>query len=518
MTGVPLSVGTNAISFVASNAAAADIVATDSPTNSVYGEGWSSGDGGGAGWGVWTLAAGANAGHFIATQTSNTNLDIAATAWGLWANSGDSASATRFLAGPLRIGEQMRLLFENHWVDSGRSIGIAWRNSLGDYLVEFLFLGGGTNYLINDATATRPTGIPFTDRGLELVFEWTGTNTYRLTAGEYSMTGTAAPRIDSEVRQFHAWNYSAGSGANYDFFFSDLEVTAVRAASNVSATATIVRLPPVQWVWEVRSDWGTAHPATGVYTNDKGTVLTNFVTKFDTRGTTQYQCVGWTLANHNAIAGTDTQVVFTLTNDTILTWHWSTNYWLQTAAGEHGVVQGESGWVPQGVETQVAAVADIYFHFTNWVGDLAGTQQYDNPLILRRDRPYTVTAIFGADVTTLGTPHWWLASYGWTNEFDQVELEDADGDNLATWQEWISATDPTNAADVFRAQAGAVSADGYVVEWIGRSNRTYWLHVYTNVMASPEASIGPFDGPLSIYTDRAYNALSPVYYRVTVER
>lgn len=82
----------------------------------------------------------------------------------------------------------------------------------------------------------------------------------------------------------------------------------------------------------------------------------------------------------------------------------------------------------------------------------------------------------------------------------------------------MSATDPTDMADVFRAQAGPLLTDGYVVKWSGRSNRTYWVHVYTNVMLTPEASISPLDGSLSIYTDRMYNALSPVYYRVTVER
>jgi C1A family cysteine protease len=92
LENVPLEVGTNALAVMASNSPAAPLMAWDFPTNSYYADGWHTNDNGGSGFGVWSLAAGANAGHFIANASANTNLNIAAAAWGLWANNGDTAS------------------------------------------------------------------------------------------------------------------------------------------------------------------------------------------------------------------------------------------------------------------------------------------------------------------------------------------------------------------------------------------------------------------------------------------
>jgi hypothetical protein len=57
----------------------------------------------------------------------------------------------------------------------------------------------------------------------------------------------------------------------------------------------------------------------------------------------------------------------------------------------------------------------------------------------------TVTVSFVEMQAAQGTPHWWLASYGWTQDFDTVELLDTDSDGLLTWQEYGAGTIPTNS-------------------------------------------------------------------------
>ncbi len=57
----------------------------------------------------------------------------------------------------------------------------------------------------------------------------------------------------------------------------------------------------------------------------------------------------------------------------------------------------------------------------------------------------TVTVSFVEILAAQGTPHWWLADYGWTQNFDTVELLDTDSDGLLTWQEYTSGTIPTNS-------------------------------------------------------------------------
>jgi len=57
----------------------------------------------------------------------------------------------------------------------------------------------------------------------------------------------------------------------------------------------------------------------------------------------------------------------------------------------------------------------------------------------------TISVSFVATTTTKGTPHWWLADHGWTQDFEAVDNSDTDGDDLLAWQEFAAHTVPTNA-------------------------------------------------------------------------
>jgi hypothetical protein len=385
--------------------------------------------------------------------------------------------------------------------------------------LEFLFVGGGTNYVVNDATASRNTGIPFTDRGFVLTLDLTGTDTYKLSVGEQTISGTLKSHGSMEIRQFHVWNYSAGVGSNYDVFLADLFVwDAAPPCAVVTDTVEIVREAPVWCVWHVQSSWGNPEPPAGVYSNLLGSIITNSVEPWDTRGSTQYECTGWTLANHDPSSGASNQVVFVLTNDTVLTWQWATNFAVFVQASEHGAVTPTGGWYRAQSNLTLTAYPDLYYHFVQWTGDVPEGATVSNPVALVVDGPKSVSASFDADVTSAGTPHWWLASHGWTSDFETVEAEDTDGDGYTTRQEWIALTDPTNAADALVTRVAAFADDYYVVEWPGRSNRVYWIYVQTNATSDSAAVIGPINGPQSVFTDATYHVWSPVFYRVVVGR
>ena len=55
-------------------------------------------------------------------------------------------------------------------------------------------------------------------------------------------------------------------------------------------------------------------------------------------------------------------------------------------------------------------------------------------------------ANFAETLAASNVPQWWLAQYGWTNDFDAVATNDAEPDGFFTWQEFVADTDPTNAA------------------------------------------------------------------------
>ena len=66
------------------------------------------------------------------------------------------------------------------------------------------------------------------------------------------------------------------------------------------------------------------------------------------------------------------------------------------------------------------------------------------------DRPQTLVAHFAPQVTqNTGTPHWWLAENGLTNQSFEIEATlDSDREGFPSGQEYIAGTCPTDAASV----------------------------------------------------------------------
>lgn len=249
----------------------------------------------------------------------------------------------------------------------------------------------------------------------------------------------------------------------------------------------------------VVSPHGTAYPAAGEHTYWEGTVLTNTVSTPVTYGATQYVCAGWTLSSSHAPAsGSGTQVVMTLTNSSVLTWRWATNYWLGPVAGPNGSIDANGGWRRADTAAQITAIADSYYHFANWSGDAAGSA---NPLSLLMNTPKSVTANFAENRTTSRpTPEWWLAQHGITDNFEAAVNDDPDHDGAPTGDEYVMNTDPTNGLSVLRLIGLAPSAAGWILTWPCATDRVYdvqsapvlsdqaWLPVpgKTNLMSTTE--------------------------------
>lgn len=58
--------------------------------------------------------------------------------------------------------------------------------------------------------------------------------------------------------------------------------------------------------------------------------------------------------------------------------------------------------------------------------------------------PGTIEAVFAEELATNNVPLWWLASYGYTNDFDLAALGNQDGDTLITWEEYFEGTSPND--------------------------------------------------------------------------
>jgi len=242
----------------------------------------------------------------------------------------------------------------------------------------------------------------------------------------------------------------------------------------------------------IASAHGTPSPAVGVYTNELGSVLTNSVTTPDPQGTTQYVCIGWSMAGNDPASGATNMMVMTHTNNVTLTWTWSTNVQFTRSAGANGSVTGDSdGWYALGGSVTVTAVPNVYYHFTEWSGDVPGGQIADNPLALTMGQARSIASIFAENLATHGTPEWWLAQYGLTNDgstFAEAETNDVDGDTMSAHDERIADTNPTNAASLFGLMNPDVT-NSCIVTFGCTNSRVYSLQTREDMVNSSWAMV-----------------------------
>jgi len=197
---------------------------------------------------------------------------------------------------------------------------------------------------------------------------------------------------------------------------------------------------------------------------------------------------------------------------------------LTGAAGAHGAIS-PSGVVavPYGATTNFIVTADAYY----WIDELLTNGSPDSDAV--HARVYTswwynvaangtVSVAFAEALAAHGTPELWLAQYGWTNNFDVVELNDADSDGLWTWQEYISGTDPTNPASYFHcSRIASTNLPGAILQWTAAVGRLYavqgctpfttaWIDLATNLP------------PNGIWTDAVHGAEALMFYRMGVRK
>ena len=137
-------------------------------------------------------------------------------------------------------------------------------------------------------------------------------------------------------------------------------------------------------------------------------------------------------------------------------------------------------------------------------------------LNLVMDQPRILTAAFAENVTTSGTPEWWLASFGWTNQFEAASLADSDHDGMAAWQEYVAGTNPVNPNSVLRVELTVPVGAGKALRWPSVANR--WYSVYradspNGVFARLTNGI-PATPPLNTFTDSSAGTAG--FYRVGV--
>lgn len=199
--------------------------ASDGPTDPAYALGWTNGSQGGTGFRPWEISAvavGGDAGHIrFDTNVWNVTPSFGG-AFSLWASGAGYSEARRPFVQAMDPDGALVLQFDNNLVEDGKLVGFSLADAAGIERFWFLCYGGQQFYWVQDAQAARPTAIPFTEDGLELRVQLTGSNTYRLTVGSNSVEGNLA--AGGPISQLRAFNYGSGPGTAYDFYLGKMRL------------------------------------------------------------------------------------------------------------------------------------------------------------------------------------------------------------------------------------------------------------------------------------------------------
>ena len=150
-----------------------------------------------------------------------------------------------------------------------------------------------------------------------------------------------------------------------------LAQTRVDLDQNVIMDSNLILPPPVTLT--LISEHGVGTPLAGrpplgiVYTNAYGAALTNGISLTEVLGTTQYVNTGWSMIGNEPASGIANTMGMTHTNDAVLTWNWSTNYYLSLSAVNGSIVSEPAGWKPAGWIYSLSPVANTNYVFDYWI-------------------------------------------------------------------------------------------------------------------------------------------------------
>ncbi len=176
-----------------------------------------------------------------------------------------------------------------------------------------------------------------------------------------------------------------------------------------------------------------------------------------------------------------------------------------------GSVTPPSGSFPVGSAIFVTATPSNYFRFVDWTGSYTST---NNPLAIVLDTNVTLYASFAEIVTTNHmTPYWWLASFGYTNDFENAEnIIGANG--MALWQSYVAGLNPNDPNSRLRLFIDRE----IVLHWNTVTGRVYSIWQSTNLAeaffpvpsgSNLPASVQSFTNPLNT---------PAIFYRLEVRK
>ncbi|MFC1462713.1 LamG-like jellyroll fold domain-containing protein [Verrucomicrobiota bacterium] len=261
------------------------------------------------------------------------------------------------------------------------------------------------------AVSARPPQLvhgthPELDRWYHFVGTYDGTYTrFYFDGDEAAVTtnSTSRPVSDTPGTKFVIGNVGKLPQMTWsDYFFNGVidevriykmalqpqEVAELYAAPTDNSIILTVAGAPAAYSESAPYDYGASSASVGQ------TITNTVVSPHDAGSGTRYVCNGWTGTGDVPASGSDTTVVFTVSQDSQLTWDWNTEYWLDSTAGANGSVDVGDGWHTNGAQIVITATPNEGYRFVMWSGDVPSEDLASNPLTLTMHQARSISAVF----------------------------------------------------------------------------------------------------------------------------
>ena len=241
----------------------------------------------------------------------------------------------------------------------------------------------------------------------------------------------------------------------------------------------------------VVSAQGTATPAVGDHLCNSDAEVTASVVAPDPAGRVRAVCTGWTGTGSAPASGEGNSVTFVITEDSSITWNWSTGYWVEFSIVGKGTTAYEAQWVADGTNLEIPFSVNTPFYSLSLSGDADGAVLGDGsitvPITAPRSIVLNVTEYTYKAALDDGQLSW--IPGGATNWIPQVEVShdgqdavksgEVTGDDVSTLStvvagpgtlSWWWKLDMTDCAgvDVFVDEAFVTSLDS-ASDWVSAS-------------------------------------------------
>ncbi|MDI6791578.1 MAG: fibronectin type III domain-containing protein [bacterium] len=230
-------------------------------------------------------------------------------------------------------------------------------------------VGSGVLVGLDGSSSSDPDGDPIT-------YQWTQTS------------GPAVTLSNSTAQKPTFTPLTSGS-CRFQLVVNDGQLNS--APDEVIITVTIC---VGQYTLTVSSAHDSPSPSTGTHCYSPGALITASVTSPVSGGTgVRHVCTGWTGTGSVPAGGTGTNANFTINQNSTITWHWKTEYYLTTSVNPAGAgtISPAAGWYEDGIVLPVNAIPVAGYAFTEWSGDLSGS---NSAASLTMNGPKTITANF----------------------------------------------------------------------------------------------------------------------------